>query len=212
LSEKGKEIVFKSKNPNIIFINIAWLSLVTIAIIVLNYFYVLNYLSENYYNLAIEAHLKDRGEGIDYLEKSNSFMEKEKTLIGLSQLYLLKASDLYNESRLLETKEEDREAKKIECEEYMDLSEEKALRAIEINSNDYFSWVNLGNLYSNRRYLRDEELSSQIIEAYTKASELSPYTKEAYVALIQIYSELGNVEMREQYLEKIRVIDPDYLK
>ena len=210
-SKKEKEVAFKNKNPGKIFLIIAGLSLVMISLIVLNYFYFLNYSAENYYNLAIENYKTDREKGIDYLSKSESFMEKEKTLIGLSQLYLLKASDLYNESRLLETKEEDRETKKEDCEKFMQLSEDKAIRATEINPYDYFSWLNLGNIYNNRRYLRDEELADKAIEAYVRASELAPYTKEPYTALIQVYSELGNVEKREEYVEKMRVIDPSVL-
>jgi len=210
-SEKGKEVCFKNKTPGIIFLNVAGCSLILMSIIVLNYFYILNYLSENYYGLAIENHKEDRVKAIEYLEKSNSFVEKEKTLIGLSQLYLLNASDLYNESRLLETKEEDREIKKEECEEFMQLSEQKAIKATEVSSQDYSTWINLGNIYNNRRYLRDEELADKAIEAYKKAAELAPFTKDPYVALIQVYSELGNVEKREEYVEKIRVIDPNYL-
>ena len=212
LFSNKEEFVFKTKNPKMIFLNLACLSLLVLSIIVVNYFNFLNYSAEKYYGLALEAFTEDKEKGIEYLEKSNAFIEKEKTLIGLSQLYLLKASNLYTESKLLETKEEDRAEIELNCEKYMDLSEEKAIRATEINKNNYYAFNNLGLIYENRRYLRDEELSSQIIEAYDKASLLSPYTKEAYEALIQIYSELGNVEMRENYLEKIRVIEPDYLK
>ncbi|MDD2909807.1 MAG: hypothetical protein PHU74_02670, partial [Candidatus Pacebacteria bacterium] len=194
-----------------IFLVIGGLSLTLMSVIALNYFYSLNYFSESYYNVATESHKDNRDKGIEDLEKSNSFVEKEKTLIGLSQLYLLKASDMYNESRLLETKEEDREIKKEECESFMQLSEEKAIKATKISPYDYFAWFNLGNIYNNRRYLRDEELADKVIEAYIKATELSPFTKEAYVALIQVYSELGNVEKREEFVEKIRVIDPNYL-
>ena len=210
-SKKTKEASFRGMKPGMIFLITGGLSLILISIIVLNYFYTLNYLSENYYSMAIESHKDDRAKAIEYLEKSNSFIEKEKTLIGLSQLYLLKASDLYNESRLLETKEEDRETKKEDCEKFMALSEEKAMEATQISSYDYFTWINLGNIYNNRRYLRDEELADKAIEAYVKAAELAPLTKDPYVALIQVYSELGNVEKREEYVEKIRVIDPNYL-
>lgn len=210
-SEKGKQVCFKNKNSNVVFLNVAAFSLTLIMAVVLNYFYVLNYLSENYYELAIENHKEDRAQAIEYLEKSSSFIEKEKTLIGLSQLYLLNASDLYNESRLLETKEEDREIKKEKCEEFMQLSEEKAIKATEISSQDYSAWINLGNIYNNRRYLRDEELADKALEAYKRAAELAPFTKDPYIALIQVYSELGNVDKREEFLEKIKVIDPNYL-
>lgn len=210
-SQKGKSVLFKKMKPGTIFLVIGGLSLTLMSVIALNYFYILNYFSESYYNVATESHKDNRDKGIEDLEKSNSFVEKEKTLIGLSQLYLLKASDMYNESRLLETKEEDREIKKEECESFMQLSEEKAIKATKISPYDYFAWFNLGNIYNNRRYLRDEELADKVIEAYIKATELSPFTKEAYVALIQVYSELGNVEKREEFVEKIRVIDPNYL-
>ncbi|MDD4358606.1 MAG: hypothetical protein PHY30_02195 [Candidatus Pacebacteria bacterium] len=210
-SNKGKDINFKSMSPIKIFAAVAILSLALMSLIILNYLYFLNYSAENYYSLAIKEYKNDREKAIEHLIKSESLMEKDKTLIGLSQLYLLKASDLYNQSRLLETKEEDREVKKEECEKFMQLSEDKAKRATEINSNDYFAWLNLGNIYNNRRYLRDEDLADKAIEAYAKAAELAPYTKEPYEALIQVYSELGNVEKREEYLEKIRVIDPNYL-
>lgn len=210
-SQKGKSVLFKNMKSGTIFLVIGGLSLTLMSVIALNYFYSLNYFSESYYNVATESHKDNRDKGIEDLEKSNSFVEKEKTLIGLSQLYLLKASDMYNESRLLETKEEDREIKKEECESFMQLSEEKAIKATKISPYDYFAWFNLGNIYNNRRYLRDEELADKVIEAYIKATELSPFTKEAYVALIQVYSELGNVEKREEFVEKIRVIDPNYL-
>lgn len=210
-SQKGKSVLFKKMKPGTIFLVICGLSLILMSVIALNYFYILNYFSESYYNVATESHKGDRDKGIEDLEKSNSFVEKEKTLIGLSQLYLLKASDLYNESRLLETKEEDREVKKEECENFMQLSEEKAIKATKISPYDYFAWFNLGNIYNNRRYLRDEELADKAIEAYIKATEVAPFTKEAYVALIQVYSELGNVDKREEFVEKIRVIDPNYL-
>lgn len=210
-SQKGKSILFKKMKPGTIFLVICGLSLILMSVIALNYFYILNYFSESYYNVATKSHKDNRDKGIEDLEKSNSFVEKEKTLIGLSQLYLLKASDLYNESRLLETKEEDREVKKEECENFMQLSEEKAIKATKISPYDYFAWFNLGNIYNNRRYLRDEELADKAIEAYIKATEVAPFTKEAYVALIQVYSELGNVDKREEFVEKIKVIDPNYL-
>lgn len=208
---KGKTILFKNLKPFHIFLIIACLSLTLMSIIVINYFNSLNYFSEAYYNLALEKYQDDEEIAIEYLNKSNAFLKKDKTQIGLSQLYLLKASELYTESRLLETKEEEREEKKQACEDFILLSEKTALSGTEINPFNYSAWANLGNIYNNRRYLRDEELEDETIDAYKKAIELAPYTKEAYIAIIQVFSELGNVEKREEFVEKIRVIDKDYL-
>lgn len=207
--EKRKEISFKNMNSNVIVLILGLLALLLMAIIVLNYFYYQDYLAESYYGKAIEIHSEDRSKGIEYLEKSNGYIEKEKTLIGLSQLYLLKASDLYTQSKLLETKEEDRTTIMEECESFMALSESKAVRATEISPSDYYTWINLGNIYNNRRYLRDEPVEEKVIDSYTKASELAPNNKAAFSALVQIYSELGNVEMREVYLEKINLIEAE---
>ncbi|MDD3032847.1 MAG: hypothetical protein PHF88_02675, partial [Candidatus Pacebacteria bacterium] len=206
-SEKEVEISIKKMNSKTMVLILAILSLMLMAVLVLNYFYFRNYVAENYYGQAIESHSVDRGKAIEYLEESDNYVEKEKTLIGLSQLYLLKASDLYTQSRLLETKEEDRQTILEDCEEFMDLSESKAIRATEISPKDYYTWINLGNIYNNRRYLRDEPVEDKIIACYTKASELAPNNKAAYSALVEIYSELGNIEMREFYLEKIDLIE-----
>ena len=206
-SEKEVEISIKKMNSKTMVLILAILSLILMAVLVLNYFYFRNYVAENYYGQAIESHSADRGKAIEYLEESDNYIEKEKTLIGLSQLYLLKASDLYTQSRLLETKEEDRQTILEDCEEFMDLSESKAIRATEISPKDYYTWINLGNIYNNRRYLRDEPVEDKIIACYAKASELAPNNKAAYSALVEIYSELGNIEMREFYLEKIDLIE-----
>ncbi len=207
LSSKPILILFKDLKADQIFFKVAGLSLFAILIIVFTYSAFLNLFAEKNYEEAIKIQLEDKDKAIEYLEKSNSFITKDKTQIELSRLYLLKASDLNTESKLLETKEENREVKQEECEVYLDLAEKTALLATKTEPYNHLTWINLGEVLNSKRKLKNEELEESVIQPYLKGIILAPFLIEHYNTLSSIYGEVGDLERQLEIEEKIRIIE-----
>jgi len=207
-SDDFKEYNFKT-NSKKMFVNIAIISITTFAFISIMYLATLNSLAEYYYNLAFEIGTADKDLAIEKLNKANSFTQKEKTYIGLSQLYLFKADEYLKESKELEAKEEKREENILAATDAIKEAEEYAIKATEINTSNYAGFVNLGNVYVNEKYITEEDFSEQAIEAYKKAIELAPQNIECYENIIKIYEAQENNEEMLKYLDIVVKIDPN---
>jgi tetratricopeptide (TPR) repeat protein len=197
------------KTANKIFISIALICILIFMFTALIFGMIFNSLAEHYYGIAYEIGTSDKDSAIENLEKSNSFYKKGKTYVGLSQLYLFKADEYLKQSKDLETKEDDIEEDIQLAAEAIKKAEEYAIKATEINSADYSTFVNLGNVYINEKYITEIDLTSEAIEAYEKAIVLAPQNIDAYEGLIEIYEEQENKEEMLKYLDIVVKIDPN---
>jgi tetratricopeptide (TPR) repeat protein len=100
--------------------------------------------------------------------------------IGVSQLYILKANDIFN------TKNKN----KNEVRDLASQAEALAKLATEHDSQNYNVWYNLGLIYENTSFLVDNK-NSDAEAAYAQALKLAPYNFDIYFSLGKIYEKEG---------------------
>lgn len=164
------------------------------GMIVLGLFNYYNYIkADNYYKKSIEYFTNGEtlGKSINEINKSISLFQVSDHYIALSKLYLLSASQYFEERWV--TQEKITEQKKL-IEENVLKSEKFAKKAIEIDSNNFQSWQKLGLLYENINFLNNEDKTDEIIEAYKKAKLLAPQNYDIYYSLGRVFEESGDME------------------
>ena len=180
------------------------ISIVFILICIFNF---INYCRAGiYYEKAINI-FKDSQNTIEttnYLEKSFDLWKTSKVEIGLSQMYLIKASE---ELETKWTTAERKEKQKEYIKEYSKKSEEFASNACLRDPNNFETWKNLGLIYENTNSI-SEDRKDDAIEAYNKAIELAPYNAEIYFYLGRIYESKNDNENALYQYEKSFEFNP----
>ncbi len=170
-----------------------------------NYF---NYIkADNHYNRSLEYFLSGEllGKSINEMEKSIQSFEISDYYIALSKLYLLNASQYFEERWV--TQEKINEQRNM-IEENISLSEKYAKKAIEIDKNNFQSWQKLGFLYENINFL-EEEKTEDIIYNYQEAKKLAPQNYDIYYALGRAFEESGEKELALEEYKKALELNPN---
>ena len=170
-----------------------------------NYF---NYIkAENHYNRSLDYFLSGEllGKSINEMEKSIQYFEISDYYIALSKLYLLNASQYFEERWV--TQEKINEQKSM-IEENIALSEKYAKRAIEIDKNNFQAWQKLGFLYENINFLKEEK-TQDIIYNYQEAKKLAPQNYDIYYALGRALEESGEKELALEEYKKALDLNPN---
>ncbi|MDD2274297.1 MAG: tetratricopeptide repeat protein [Candidatus Pacebacteria bacterium] len=170
-----------------------------------NYF---NYIkADNHYNRSLEYFLSGEllGKSINEMEKSIQSFEIGDYYIALSKLYLLNASQYFEERWV--TQEKINEQRNM-IEENISLSEKYAKKAIEIDKNNFQSWQKLGFLYENINFL-EEEKTEDIIYNYQEAKKLAPQNYDIYYALGRAFEESGEKELALEEYKKALELNPN---
>jgi len=184
---------------------------IIVALLVLFVFAGFNYCNyikaDNHYNRSLDYFLSGEllGKSINEMEKSIQFFEISDYYIALSKLYLLNASQYFEERWV--TQEKINEQKKL-IEENIALSEKYAKRAIEIDKNNFQAWQKLGFLYENINFLKEEK-TDDIIYNYQEAKKLAPQNYDIYYALGRAFEESGQKELALEEYKKALELNPN---
>jgi len=179
-------------------------SIIFILICIFNF---INYCRAGvYYEKAINIFKNSQNtiETTNYLEKSFNLWKTSRVEIGLSQMYLIKASE---ELETKWTTAERKEKQKEYIKEYSKKSEDFASNACLRDPNNFETWKNLGLIYENTNPI-GEDRKDDAIEAYNRAIELAPYNTEIYFYLGRIYESKNDNENALYQYEKSFELNP----
>ena len=188
-----------------------WLIAIALVFLLLSSGFFKFFFAENLAQQAVKSYNnQDIDSAIVEMDKAAKVFNSPDYYIGLSQLYLLKASDIFNNNWSLE----DDVAKQLE-EKQNNLKDvvSQAETAAEFASNldpwNATAWQNLGLVYENTSFLI-EDRTDKALEAYSKAEELSPSSFFVYFAKARIYERKGEKEKSLEQYEKAFDINPSY--
>jgi tetratricopeptide (TPR) repeat protein len=138
---------------------------------------------------AFDQYKNDINGAILKMEKGSKTYESSEYYIDLSQLYLLRASDIFNNNwDLDDSVQKQKEENDKLVKEITSQAEVVAQRATVIDKYNFIAWQNLGVIYENTSFLVNDN-SEKAINAFDKAIELSPNNFLAYVSKGRIYEE-----------------------
>lgn len=175
------------------------------AFSIFNYF---NYIkADNHYKESLEYFSSGDSlrRSINEMEKSIQFFELSDYYIALSKLYLLNASQYFEERWV--TQEKINEQRML-IQEHVEISEKYAKKAIEIDKNNFQSWQKLGLLYENINFLAEEK-TEDIIYNYEKAKQLAPQNYDIYYALGRALEESGERDLALQEYQRALELNPN---
>lgn len=182
--QKGQERIIDIPSQNIAkvvlsFIFIVWGSIVFNFI---NY-----YRAENHYQKSINNYNNQGAisESISEMEKASNLWKSGDYYVGLSQLYLIKASEDFEQKWTTKDKKEEQ---KQSIKDSASKAEESAKVACESDKNNFQSWQNLGLVYENTNFLVEDRTEEAIV-AYEKAKALAPQNYDIYVAVARLLEE-----------------------
>ncbi|GMX58563.1 MAG: hypothetical protein MCSN_2170 [Candidatus Microsyncoccus archaeolyticus] len=157
-----------------------------------------------------EASLDDLDKAINKTESASRCFQSTDYYIGLSQLYLIKSADIFdNNWDLSEDVKEQKEENEKNMKAFASQAEATAERATVIDKYNYLAWQNLGLIYENTSYLVNDN-TDKAIEAFNKALELSPKNYLVYIAKGRIYEENKKIdEAKEEYIKALEIY-PNY--
>jgi len=185
--------------------------IVTVVLLLIFSFFIFNYFNyvraDNHYEKSLEYFYSGEPlrKSINEMEKSIQFFQLSDYYIALSKLYLLNASEYFEERWV--TQEKINEQKRL-IQDNVDLSEKYAKKAIEIDKNNFQSWQKLGLLYENINFLTEEK-TEDIIYNYEKAKELAPQNYDIYYALGRVFEESGKNDLALKEYQKALELNPN---
>ena len=146
--------------------------------------------AEKLFTEAIDIHKDNLEEAFLKTEKASNLFQSSKYYIGLSQVYLLKATDIFdNNWNLDENFKKQKEENENMVKGLASQSEIIAKKAIDIDPYNYLAWQNLAWVYENTSFLIKDN-SKEAIEALNKTIELSPKNYLAYFIKGRIYESI----------------------
>ena len=182
--QKGEEMIIDIPSPKIAktIISIIFILWSLVIVNFINY-----YRAELHYQKSI-INYNNQGaiiESIIEMEKAAMLWKSSDYNIGLSQLYLIKASEEFEQKWT--TKEKKEEQKQSIKEDALN-AEAFAKIACDSDKNNFQSWQNLGLVYENTNFLIEDKTEEAII-TYNKAKALAPQNYDIYVAIARLLEE-----------------------
>lgn len=192
-------------------ISFQWLMTIVLIFLLLSIGFFKFFLAEN---LALQAVKDYNNQDIDSaivkMDKAAKTFSNSDYYIGLSQLYLLEASDIFNNNWSLEDDiAKQLEEKQNNLRDIASQAETAAEFASKIDPWNAMVWQNLGLVYENTSFLI-EDRTDQALEAYNKAEELSPFSFFVYFSKARIYERRGDKEKALEQYEKAFAINSSY--
>lgn len=137
-------------------------------------------------------------ESITSMERAVQLWKSSEYEIGLSQLYLIKAGDDFEQRWTTKDKKEEQRSS---IKENASKAESSAKVACDIDKNNFQSWQNLGLVYENTNYLV-EDRTEDALSAYNKAKNLAPQNYDIYVAMGRMLEKQNKPEEALKSYEK----------
>jgi tetratricopeptide (TPR) repeat protein len=182
--QKGEEMIINIPSPKIIKIAISFIFILWVLII---FNFISYYRAEIHYQKSI-SNYNNQGaiiESIAEMEKAASLWKSSDYNVGLSQLYLIKASEEFEQRW---TTKEKKDEQKQSIKEDALKAEASAKIACASEKNNFQSWQNLGLVYENTNFLVEDK-TEEAIAAYEKAKTLAPQNYDIYVAIARLLEE-----------------------
>ncbi|MFA5013515.1 MAG: tetratricopeptide repeat protein, partial [Candidatus Paceibacterota bacterium] len=127
--------------------------------------------------------------------------------VGLSQLYIIKASKAFEESSSAGQTSEAKTANENEARNLASQAESLAKIATAREPQNFKTWANLGLIYENTSFLIDDKTKAAI-DAYEMAKKLAPNNYEIYFAEGRIYEKKGDKENAIKNYEQALSLNP----
>ncbi|MCK9445409.1 hypothetical protein M0Q50_00780 [bacterium] len=182
--QKGEEMTINMPPQNITKIVI---SVVFIFWVLIIFNFITYYRAEIHYQKSV-SNYNDQGaiiESIAEMEKAANLWKSSDYNVGLSQLYLIKASEEFEQKW---TTKEKKEEQKQSIKDDASKAEASAKIACSSEKNNFQSWQNLGLVYENTNFLVEDK-TEEAITAYEKAKALAPQNYDIYVAIARLLEE-----------------------
>lgn len=191
-------------------INFKALSGVAIIYLIMSIAFFMHLFSEELSKKAVNEYKDNLDQAIVEMERALSFFNVSDYYIGLSQLYLLKATDIFNNNwTLSEHFETQKQENKKSIEGLVSKSEVTAKRATIIDPYNFIAWQNLALIYENTSFIINNN-NEKALDALNRAIELSPNNYLAYIAKGRIYEELKEKELAlEEYKKALNIYPQD---
>jgi tetratricopeptide (TPR) repeat protein len=182
--QKGEEITISVPSQNITKIIFSFTFIVLIVII---FNFVNYYRAETHYQKSINNYNNQGAisESISEMEKASNLWKSSDYYIGLSQLYLIKASEDFGQKW---TTKEKKDEQKQSIKDSAIKAEAAAKIVCNSDKNNFQAWQNLGLVYENTNFLI-EDRTEEAIAAYEKAKVLAPQNDDIYVAIARLLEE-----------------------
>ena len=181
-------------------------AIITVSVLVMFLSYVKYCLAGIYYEKALSGfrNKEQTSTTFSQIRTSYELWKTSEAGIGLSQLYLIKASEELGQKW---TTEERQKKQRDDIKEFSKKSEEIASSVCLSDSNNFLTWKNLGLIYENTNLI-NEDRTSDAIEAYQRAIELAPYDSDIYFSLGRLYELNGDDELALLNYEKCFELNP----
>jgi tetratricopeptide (TPR) repeat protein len=182
--QKGEERIIDIPSPKTSKII---LSLIFIGWGVIVFNFINYYRAEIHYQKSI-TNFNNQGaisESISEMEKASGLWKSGDYSVGLSQLYLIKASEDFEQKWTTKQKKEEQ---KQMVKDGAAKAEVSAKVACGSDKNNFQSWQNLGLVYENTNFLVEDRTEEAIV-AYEKAKALAPQNYDIYVAIARLLEE-----------------------
>lgn len=185
-------------------------SFIFIGLLTNTYFFFFQYSAEKDYQEA--AILSEKKEPLDKIislvEKADNGFSSADYAVVLSNLYLTKGANAYDEYFNNIDKADQSTSKKDEAITLVSKAEETAIKATKLDSRDFRTWYNLGSIYKNVENVLGDKKGSAI-NNYKKAEELAPLNYEIYLDHGQKLEEDGDLKGAFDLLKKASEIIPE---
>jgi len=188
------------------------LSVIFVFFLLMSVFFFKYAIADQWRTQAYNEYKNDINNATVKMEKAARMYESSDFCIDLSQIYLLKAADIFNNNWDLDDSVKDqKEANNKLIKEITSQAEVIAKRATIIDKYNFVAWQNLGLIYENTSFLISDN-SEKAINAFNKAIELSPKNFLAYISKARIYEERGEKDSAQKEYNKALEIYPDLEK
>lgn len=188
-SKREKEIQMGKRSYAAKFIVAA----VFLFLLVGNIFFIKQYIAESFYQMSAQSYSSQKNvdAAIKYGEQAINFYGGADYYIGLSQLYIIKASNIFNNNPKTDLSGADREN---QTRNIASQAESLAKIATRKDPQNYNTWYNLGLIYENTSFLVDDK-TADAIKAYDASKKLAPNNVDIYLALARIYEKEKNNQL-----------------
>jgi tetratricopeptide (TPR) repeat protein len=182
--QKGEEIVININSRRTVKIVV---SIVFVIWLIVVFNFINYYRAEIHYQKSINNYNNQGAisESITEMEKASKLWKSSDYYVGLSQLYLIKASNDFEEKW---TTKEKKAEQKQSIKDSASKAEVAAKVACDSDKNNFQSWQNLGLVYENTNFLIEDK-TEEAIAAYQKAKALAPQNDDIYVAIARLLEE-----------------------
>jgi tetratricopeptide (TPR) repeat protein len=201
-SKREKEIQMGKHDYAVKFI----LAIIFLFLLIGNVFFVKQYIAESFYQMSAQSYVNQKNidAAIRYGEQAINFYEASDYYIGLSQLYIIKASNIFNNNPKIDVSGADRES---QTRNIASQAESLAKIATKKDPQNYNTWYNLGLIYENTSFLVDDK-TADAIKAYDASKKLARSNVDIYLALARIYEKERNNQLAIDNYKKALSLNP----